>query len=78
MTRDIRLRKFLIPEHGNRAKEGLFIVVLYPSNTSAEFSVSWLSSRHGRKSRMCAMEYNRGGVNHLKGTYSGQGTTTWQ
>lgn len=60
MTRDIRPRKFLIPEHGNWAKKGLFIVVLYPSNVSVDFSVSWLSSRHGRKSRMCAIEYNRG------------------
>lgn len=52
MTKDIGPRKFLIPEHGNQAKKGLFIVVLYPSKASVDFSVSWLSSRHGRKSRI--------------------------
>lgn len=52
MTKDFGPRKFLIPEHGNQAKKGLFIVVLYPSKASVDFSVSWLSSRHGRKSRI--------------------------
>lgn len=62
-------------EPGYWAKKDLFMRSSAPSNAQVDFNVPWLSFRHGRKSRMCAMEYRSGEADQLKQTCPALGMT---
>ena len=70
MTKEIWPSKFLILEYGYGVKKGLFMAVFYSVKRTGGLQVSLLSFRHGRKWRPCAMEYNSGDVNQVKGACS--------